>query len=611
MTEEQRMEEGRRMFQLFAARMFEQRVLAAYREKVAKERQDKLLEELIEEKNLDAQREAKRAKEAQKKKDKKKQQKAAREEEKARKEKERAEAEAAAKIIEEQKAEEQRQKKEEQRKKREADKKAQDEERLRKEAEKAKKLQEAREHQAELERKQREQKDRDRKKREEVKKKEREEREAKEREAKEKKERDAAERKEREIKAKTEKDAKEAVRKEDRAGKVVTQHVPVAPAAIPPLLRKSTSTVIPLPPGLHPQQTSSGHASPHPQVATPVVPKAPIPVRPRQASFQDSHPSSPKATGSLLGSSSTSPSSTQPPQQTPFPLQIPVKMPNPPNTIAPPPMTSQPLAGPPGLVPQPHMGMPNSPTFNQHPFPMPYGHAIPPPGIGSRPGHPPDGGMYGQQPYGIGPYRNYGVPPNLPWPPGINGMRNGPQGRGMLMDANTSIPPMGLGVIGSTIPPSAYGGHVPGAHVPERHIPNSTMPSHSHSHSRHTSSSFEKPVYDAPPTTAQAQPIGTRPGAMNPIQRPASTTRHVDNPPPQTQQPTPKNEVDELSKHLGSSALLDDSSDEPPMGVAIKDGRQNSMGVSAQRPGRLGFGASPMFSDPMGGESLERCVYEG
>ena len=34
LTEEQRMEEGRRMFQIFAARMFEQRVLTAYREKV-------------------------------------------------------------------------------------------------------------------------------------------------------------------------------------------------------------------------------------------------------------------------------------------------------------------------------------------------------------------------------------------------------------------------------------------------------------------------------------------------------------------------------------------------------------------------------------------------
>lgn len=31
MTDEQQLEEGRRMFQVFAAKMFEQRVLAAYR----------------------------------------------------------------------------------------------------------------------------------------------------------------------------------------------------------------------------------------------------------------------------------------------------------------------------------------------------------------------------------------------------------------------------------------------------------------------------------------------------------------------------------------------------------------------------------------------------
>ena len=47
--EQQRMAEGRRMFQIFAAKMFEQRVLTAYREKVAQERQRRLLEELEEE----------------------------------------------------------------------------------------------------------------------------------------------------------------------------------------------------------------------------------------------------------------------------------------------------------------------------------------------------------------------------------------------------------------------------------------------------------------------------------------------------------------------------------------------------------------------------------
>ena len=40
------MEEGKKMFSIFAARMFEQRVLQAYREKVAQERQQQLLREL-------------------------------------------------------------------------------------------------------------------------------------------------------------------------------------------------------------------------------------------------------------------------------------------------------------------------------------------------------------------------------------------------------------------------------------------------------------------------------------------------------------------------------------------------------------------------------------
>ncbi len=43
------MEEGKRMFSIFAARMFEQRVLQAYREKVAQERQLQLLRELEDE----------------------------------------------------------------------------------------------------------------------------------------------------------------------------------------------------------------------------------------------------------------------------------------------------------------------------------------------------------------------------------------------------------------------------------------------------------------------------------------------------------------------------------------------------------------------------------
>ncbi|EJD04849.1 uncharacterized protein FOMMEDRAFT_79993, partial [Fomitiporia mediterranea MF3/22] len=71
LTEEQKIQEGKRMFSIFAARMFEARVLSAYREKIARERQMQLLQELEEEETARSKREAKKAKENQKRKDKK------------------------------------------------------------------------------------------------------------------------------------------------------------------------------------------------------------------------------------------------------------------------------------------------------------------------------------------------------------------------------------------------------------------------------------------------------------------------------------------------------------------------------------------------------------
>jgi hypothetical protein len=71
LTEEQKMEEGKRMFSIFAARMFEQRVLQAFREKVAQERQMQLLRELEDEDKLSKEREAKKQNQNQKKKAKK------------------------------------------------------------------------------------------------------------------------------------------------------------------------------------------------------------------------------------------------------------------------------------------------------------------------------------------------------------------------------------------------------------------------------------------------------------------------------------------------------------------------------------------------------------
>ena len=72
MTEDQKIEEGKKMFSIFAARMFEQRVLQAYREQVAQERQLQLLRELEDEDKATKEKEAKKQTQNQKKKDKKK-----------------------------------------------------------------------------------------------------------------------------------------------------------------------------------------------------------------------------------------------------------------------------------------------------------------------------------------------------------------------------------------------------------------------------------------------------------------------------------------------------------------------------------------------------------
>ena len=553
------MEEGRRMFQIFAARMFEQRVLTAYREKVARERQERLLEELADESRLDAQREAKKAKEAAKKKDKKKQQKQAKEEEKAKREADKAAEEAALKAVEERKLEEQRAKKEEQRKRREAEKKAQEEERLKKEADKQRKILEAREQQLETERKQREQKEREKRKREEAKKKERDEREAKEREMKERKERDITERREREAKAKAEKDAKDRVKKEEQPTRQAHQAVPIP---VPPLIRNKTATAIPLPPGL--QTTPSNHVSPHLQVVTPVIPKAPTPVRQRQASVQGSH------------QSATSPSSSLPQQQAPIPApkapSAMASMPQPQVTGSIPP----PIAPPPGMHPLPYPSMPASAGMIGTGYPMSYAPMMP--GMMPRipPGH--ESPLFPHQPsFNNSQYRSFVVPNGLPFPPGINGVRPLLQGRGNPMDIVASPAPGMASAIGSPAVGSPYGAM------------HSAMPTHSQStHSRNASASFEKTNFDSS-NQPQAQPIA-RPA---PIKRPSSTPHQHD----EQDQRVTKADIDDLSNHLGSSALLDDIND--PLNSNVDD-RQGPMPPGGLRSARLGFGASPIFPDSLG-----------
>jgi hypothetical protein len=415
MTEEQRMEEGRRMFQIFAARMFEQRVLQAYREKVAAERQERLLQELDEENEKDAQKEAKKAKEAQKRKEKKEKQRQAKAEEKAKKDAELAAKEAELKAAEEKRLEEQRKKREEQRKKKEAERKAQEEEKQRKEAERQKRQQEERERQQESERKAREQKALEKKVKDDAKRKEREEREAKEKEAREKKAHDDSQRKEREVRAKADK-----TRKDDLQ------------AAVPNALsgtRKASQPVPAVPPQLLKQNSSTGMPSPH---IPPAIPKAPTPSRPRQTSRQGSHGSSPKTPQVAAGSKSISPSSQA--QGNMMPKSILTKPPNAQtNGLLPhgqPSSPMPPIGPPPGLPGPPGLGMggmppglngfpgpgsmmpnmmsprPNMPFFAPQPGPQVF-RGFPPPGM-------PDRGFPMGGPPGLGPMPGFPGPNQAP-----------------------------------------------------------------------------------------------------------------------------------------------------------------------------------------------------
>jgi len=542
MTEEQRMEEGRRMFQIFAARMFEQRVLTAYKEKVAAERQEKLLQELDEEDMAVMQKKAKKAKEAQKKKEKAQQKKLALAEEKAKRDAEKAAEEAARLAEEAQKAEEARLRAEEKRKKREAQKKAEEEERMRKEAEKQRRIQEQRERQAEQERKAREAKEREKREKEELRQKEREAKEAKDRELREKKEMLEKEKKEAELKAKAEREAKEQRRREEaqQQGKRSQQHIS-----------------IPTPAGLQSGQANTAHFP----VVTPAIPKAPTPNRPAIPSQRDpvgSIPQTPQF-GSAK-SQSTSPNPSTPLQNSPGPQILPGRTPSQPflhHPQASSPMHSA-LKGPlSGFQPGPFPGMqPMGMNGFQPGFPPMA------PGFGGRMHHEP---MFPHQPFG-NQFRPLSGPNGAPMYPGMNSMPI-PQGRGF---PGQHVPPPGF-------PPQMTNGL---GGLPQG-FPGHKETAPAHMHSRQQSGSFEKSASDATAPGAPGQPIA-RPA---PIGRPGSVVHgHRSD-----------GDVDDLTNHLGSSALLDDS-DEPI--VAAPNARRASAA-----PGSLGrqggFGPSMAYGmDP-------------
>ncbi|KAM7203855.1 Salt tolerance down-regulator domain containing protein [Naviculisporaceae sp. PSN 640] len=544
MTEEQRMEEGRRMFQIFAARMFEQRVLQAYREKVARERQATLLEELDDEVRRDAQRKAKKAKEAQKRKDKAAKKKEALAEEKARREAEKAREEAARLAEEARKAEEQRAKAEEKRKKKEAQKKAEEEERKRKEAERQRRLHEREEN----ERKAREAKEREKKAREEARLKEKEAREQKEREAREKKEKQEREKREKEAKAKAERQTRENMETKKTKQEVrAAQKAAAIAAAVPvpiTLAKRPAPHAAPAVPALPQQSSLAASHSPQIPVATPAFTKAPTPMRVRQPSQQHDGAGISSGTTSQSGSAPSqnpSPHPVTPVHSSPGPIGPPNKLgsvssqagANLPSHAASP-LTTAAIPLPPQASPYmaPPMGMP---------FPPGMGHA--PPGF-SAPGFPPPPG-----------YR--------PTAPGMMNMPPGLGGPGVGRGYPLGPPPGFPGPLDSPVPALA---HVLGP-VAKEPLP---------SHSRQGSGSFDPGTPSQP--ISRPTPIG-RPGSVVHGQRPNSGS------------PAPKSDVD---THLGSKALLDDVED--PLDFASRSSR---LGLSSSLP-RPGAG----FPTPFGMDSF-------
>ncbi|GJC99422.1 stress response protein NST1 [Colletotrichum higginsianum] len=431
MTEEQRMEEGRRMFQIFAARMFEQRVLTAYRDMVAKQRQQQLIEELEEENRQDAQRKAKRAKENQKRKDKaalKKQQQA---EEKARREAEKAAEEAARLEEQRRKAEEQRLRAEEKRRKKEEQKRLEEEERLRKEAERQRRLQEQQEKRAEQERKTREAREKAQKLKDEVRLRDKEARELKEKETRERKEKQDQARREKEAKAKADREAK-ARAAADKENSVVERSkqednkpatapkaaAAAAPIPIPASGRRLSQHPVPIP--THPSNPAS-YASPKIPVATPALPKAPTPIRPKHAPqpLENSLPGSQASQSGSSASQNPSPHPATPGHTSPAPIGSRK------TSVA----TSSSLPHPHSVSPSSIKGPMQTGPFGMPMSMPPPGFGVPPPGLANRMHDP----IFG--PPGI---PGFGRPPPgmMPGPPGLNG----PAGRGFMPH-----PPPGFG----------------------------------------------------------------------------------------------------------------------------------------------------------------------
>ncbi|KZZ98826.1 stress response protein nst1 [Moelleriella libera RCEF 2490] len=540
MTEKQRMEEGRRMFQIFAARMFEQRVLSAYKEKIAKERQDKLLEELEEESRQVDEQKAKKAKSAQKKKDKAAQKKQALAEEKARKEAAKAAEETARLDAERKRLEDQKRKADEKRKSKEAQRKAEEEARSKKEADRQRRINEQREKQAELERKAREAKEREKKLKEEQRAKEKEAREEKERETLQRKEKQERDKREKEIRAaKAARESQEAAQRarEEKASQKLYAQTPQQsqPGAAPKRRQAAVAVKNPLP------ANPVNFASPKVPIATPAIPKAPTPIRSRTTSQQHESglASSVASRPASTPSQGASPHSGTPAQPSPGPIGQDRKL----------------SAGSSGIfalsTELPFSQLKSNTSTGLPPFSIPPVGMQPPPGFTQPrpPGFPSpvnQEAMTAPWPFRPGPASGSGSNMMMA-PPGING----PAGTGRGYPPGP-VPPPGFSHSSPDTFPMAQ------SFQPSNEV---TLPTHT----RHGSTGFDGP------SGISSQPVG-RPA---PIGRPGSLSQgqaHND---------------DEDTKHLGSRVLVDD--DEP---LLLKQSTLRS-----RPPGPRGFSTSP-FMEP-------------
>ncbi|TQV93780.1 stress response protein nst1 [Cordyceps javanica] len=578
MTEAQRMEEGRRMFQIFAARMFEQRVLSAYKEKVAKERQQKLLEELEEESRQENEQKAKKAKMAQKKKDKAAQRKQAMAEEKARKEAEKAAEDAARIEAEQQRVAQQKQKADEKRRLKEAQRRAEEEARLRKEAERLRKIHEQKERQAEQERKAREAKEREKKAKEEQRVKDREAREQKDREAQERKEKQERDKKDKEARAqRAQREAQEANEAKARA-----KAASVAAGLVPPQIQLAKRGQQPPPPSSMQQQQQpvpvpvpatavlphhppnpASFASPKVPVATPVLPKSvvPTPARQRAPSQQQQQQQQQHDATFSTASPSLSPRSSTTVHMSPGSIGQERKLsfgtgPGVPYSVSPP--------GIPSTTSMLSAAFHGSPIGMQPPPGLPH-HAAPP-GFTSRLPNDPVFPAFRSSPSGM-----------MMAPPGING----PAGRVMPPASGGPIGPPGFQQpVGDQFPISQGYGSMPKDVAPP-------------THTRQGSGAF-----DTIGSSAAAMPIG-RPA---PIGRPGSTSRSGRLHDGSNSSGGGGDDDTDNTKHLGSSVLVED--DEPLRPDILNQGGTLRTQPPGLRP--TGFATSPFMDNgfPRGGHNL-------